>query len=458
MNDLSEIGKVYFIGIGGIGMSALARFYQHMGKEVHGYDRDKTALTKKLEAEGMIIHYKIEPSKIPRDVDLVIYTPAIDESHAELKWCIENNYSVIKRAVALGLLSRTKKTLAIAGTHGKTTTSSILSHILTECNTGASALIGGIMVDYKGNFIYGDGDVLVTEADEYDRSFLELDTNFAAIMSMDSDHLDIYETHEQLIEAFEQFSLKLREGGKLFLKSGLISIISKSTILELNSRSIEIYDFGDEDARIYTLNHRVEKGQYLFDISYLGSLYRNLSSHLPGKHNAENASVAFAMAMELGLESEEVIKAIGSFNGIKRRFEKVLEKDEIIIIDDYAHHPTEINAAISTARMLYPKKKLTVVFQPHLYSRTKDFFEEFGLELSKADEVILTGIYPAREAPMEGVTSELIYKHINSNKKKLINKKDLLEILENREVEFLLILGAGDIDKMIKKVKKIYKK
>ena len=457
MKSIEEIESVYFIGIGGIGMSALARYYNHLGKKIFGYDRDRNKLTKKLEAEGMTIHYKVDVNQIPADIDLVIYTPAIAENHAELEWCMNSGVPVIKRAQALGLISTAKKTMAIAGTHGKTSTSSMLSHILTVCNTGASALVGGIMVDYDGNFIYGDGDVLVTEADEFDRSFLRLDVDFGAIMSMDSDHLDIYNTNEELIDAFAQFTQRIREGGKLFLKSGLISNISRSVILDWNSKGVEVYDFGDVDARIYAHNERVENGVYFFDIYYLGDVYEDFSLIMPGKHNAENASVAFAMARELGIDAEEIRKALKSFKGIKRRFEEVLKNDRITIIDDYAHHPTEINAALSAVKTLYPESKMTVVFQPHLFSRTRDFFEDFAKELSVADEVILVEIYPAREESIEGVSSEMIFDLITSHQKSICKKTDLIAVLEKKEVELLIVLGAGDIDKEIKKIKKLYK-
>lgn len=457
MKSIEEIDSIYFIGIGGIGMSALARYYNHLGKKIHGYDRDRNKLTKKLEAEGMTIHYKLDVSKIPVETDLVIYTPAISSDNAEFRWCIEKGYPVMKRAQALGLISTSKNTLAIAGTHGKTTTSSMLSHILTECNTNASALVGGLMVDYDGNFIYGDGDVLVTEADEYDRSFLHLDVDYGAIMSMDSDHLDIYETHEQLIEAFSQFTLRLREGGKLFLKSGLISNISRSIILDWNSKGIEVFDFGDNDARIYAHNERVENGRFYFDIYYLGDVHRDFEMIMPGRHNAENASVAFAMARQMGLEVEDIKKALASFKGIKRRFEEVLKTEEITIIDDYAHHPTEIREVLSAVRVLYPEKKLTVIFQPHLFSRTMDFYEDFAKELSVADRLILVDIYPAREKPMMGVSSKLIYDLVTSRIKTLTTKKTLIDVLKNSDIELLVILGAGDIDKEIKKIKKVYK-
>ncbi len=455
--DISGLDKIYFVGIGGIGMSALARYFNHLGKEVYGYDRDKNKLTKKLEAEGMTIHYKEDIKKIPKGIDLVIYTPAIPSTHTELRWFIENKYPVIKRAEALGEISKTKATYAIAGTHGKTTTSAILSHVLTECNSGASALIGGLMTEYKSNFIYSDGGVLVTEADEYDRSFHQLEVQCTAIMSMDTDHLDIYEDNESLIEAFEQYSLKLRDGGKLFLKSGLISHMSKSTILGWNEKNIDVLDFGDEDASINVENPRVEKGKFFFDIRYRGDLYPDVSSRLPGLHNAENASVAFAMAMEVGCDPQDVVKAIGSFKGIKRRFETILEKENITIIDDYAHHPTEIKAAIDAVRLMHSDKKLTVVFQPHLYSRTNDFYEAFAEQLSKADDVILIEIYPAREEPMQGVSSEMILEKMSLENKLCTTKKELISHLEQKEITLLLILGAGDIDKEIPKIKKLYK-
>jgi len=455
--DIGGLKKIYFIGIGGIGMSALARYFNHLGKDIYGYDRDKNKLTKKLEAEGMKIHYKEDIKKIPEGIDLVIYTPAIPDANLELQWFVDNNYPVIKRAVALGEISKTKQTYAIAGTHGKTTTSAILSHILTECNSGASSLVGGLMVDYKSNFIYSEGDILVTEADEYDRSFHQLEMQCAAIMSMDSDHLDVYHEHELLIEAFEQFSLKLREGGKLFLKSGLISNMSKSTILGWNEKDIDVLDFGDEDASINVEQLRVENGRFVFDILYRGDLHEGFTSCLPGSHNAENASVAFAMAMELKCDPEEIKSAIASFKGIKRRYERILENEKITIIDDYAHHPTEIKAAIEATRLMYPDDKLTLVFQPHLFSRTNDFYEAFAEELSKADDVTLVEIYPAREEPMEGVSSEMICDLISIADKKCVTKKELVNHLKEKDITLLLILGAGDIDKEIPKIKKLFK-
>ncbi len=451
-----ENKKIYFIGVGGIGMSAIARYFLKNGSEIHGYDRTKNELTKKLEAEGIQIEYSINPDRITSEFDLVIYTPAIPVDHPELLKAIQLDIPTMKRAEVLGAISAEKRTLAIAGTHGKTTTSSVLSHILKYCNTGASALIGGIMKDYGGNFIYGDGEVLVTEADEYDRSFLHLKVEKAAIMSMDADHLDIYSTHAEMIEGFERFTERISNNGLLYLRSGLNQTVSKTTRLNWNVQNLEIIDFGEKDARLFAHNHRVRDGRVYFDIRYLGETYSDFNSCLPGKYNAENIAVAVAMAMSEGLEVDQIREAISGFQGIKRRFESVLISDNIKIFDDYAHHPTEINAAIGAAKLLYPTSKLTVVFQPHLFSRTKDFYYEFAKELQKADQIILTNIYPARELPREGITSKLIYDEIEKEEKYIIDKSEIVQALKKLDHEVILILGAGDIDNKIKGIKEIY--
>jgi len=457
MENLTEIKRLYFIGIGGIGMSALARYFAHREIEIYGYDKVSSSLTKKLETEGMIIHYEDDISRIPDGIDMVVYTPAIPNDHKELNWFIDNEFIVVKRAKMLGLISETQKALCIAGTHGKTTTSSMLSHILTYGNKNATSIIGGIMVNYNSNFINGKGNLIVLEADEYDRSFLHLEPLMSAIMSLDPDHLDIYGNYENMCATFQEYSEKIRENGILFLPQGKHDLFSQNWKEKLNSKGVEVIEFGNKGQLSYT-NLEIQNGHHVFNMQYKGAVLGRVEMKMPGKHNLENALVAMAIAFENGMTFENIAAALKTFKGIKRRFEWLMDEEDLIVIDDYAHHPTELSSAINAARTLYPEKKITGVFQPHLFSRTDDFKEGFAKSLDLLDEVYLLDIYPARELPIPGVTSNVILERMKNEKKELISKEELVSKLNKENLEVLMILGAGDIDAEIPKIIKQLKK
>lgn len=452
---LDHIQKVFFLGIGGIGMSALARYFHHIGKEVFGYDKTETALTKKLVSEGMQVHYVDDVSRIPDEIDLVVYTPAIPDDLKEMVTLRASGLPMMKRSEVLGLLSKEKKTIAIAGTHGKTTTCSILSYILKECGVDANAFVGGIMKNYDSNFLLGNSDWIVVEADEYDRSFHRLFPDIAVVLAMDPDHLDIYGDREQMRQAYRQFTCQVSPGGKLFIHNTAADYMDADWERELRSKQIELLRYGYSDADYRYDKLRYHRGVFSFDFVSPKQRLEGLEIVLPGVHNVSNATVAIAVADYVGADMSVLADKLKDFAGIKRRFEFIGMNKDHILIDDYAHHPEELNAAIRTAKTLFPDRKLTVAFQPHLFSRTNDFAKEFGEVLALADEVILTHIYPARELPMEGVTSQLIYDNIGHDKKEIIDKSDLSTVIKSKEIEVLLILGAGDIDKEINKVKEI---
>lgn len=429
--------KLYFLGIGGIGMSAIARYFNGLGVEIHGYDKTQTELTRNLEKEGMKIHYDENVSKIPKGLDLVIWTPAIPKEHKELIWFRENNFELKKRAEVLGIISRAKRTAAVAGTHGKTSTTSILTHVLKEGGVDCSAFLGGIAMNYESNFVMGKEDWVVVEADEFDRSFLHLDPSIAAIMSMDPDHLDIYGDEQSILDTgFLAFAKKIKPGGTLLVNVEFIQHFDKE----------QVSSFGIEEGDYQAQNVRAEKGFMVFDLKHPKGLIKNLKFTLPGKHNVMNATAAIAIALNLGAKIGGIRKALKEFKGIKRRFEFMVRGKNKIYIDDYAHHPTELNAAVSAAKMFYPGKKITGVFQPHLFSRTRDFAEGFAAALDTLDEVLLMDIYPAREKPIKGIDSDMVFKMMKSKKKTRVNKNNLLEELKQKEVEVLMTLGAGDID------------
>jgi UDP-N-acetylmuramate--alanine ligase len=424
-------------------MSALARYFNGLGIEVHGYDKTETNLTKKLVDEGIKIHYEDNLKYIPEDVDLVVYTPAVPKDHKELRYFQEHDYIIKKRAEVLGIISRNRQTIGIAGTHGKTTTSSILTHVLRTGGIDCTAFLGGIAQNYGSNFVEGESNWVVVEADEYDRSFLQLNPDFAAIISMDPDHLDIYGSSDFMHEGFTQFAEKLKPGGKVFLRDGLT----------LKRNNVPVDTFGVE-AGTYKAKHiRVEKGFFLFDIDSPVEKIENIRFTLPGRHNVENATAAIAIAQQLGVSGESIRRALASFKGIKRRFEMVYCDDRVVYIDDYAHHPTELAAAIDAANALFPNRKITGIFQPHLYSRTRDFVEGFASALDQLDEVILMDIYPARELPIEGVTSELIFERMRQANKKMVTKATVMDAVKTLEVDVLLTLGAGDIDIFVEPIK-----
>ncbi len=453
---LEDVKHVYFIGIGGIGMSAIARYFDAQGKKVSGYDKTKTILTENLEHEGMDIHYDDTLESIPSDIDLIIYTPAIPKDHIGYNFLLQSGKPMIKRSEALGLISNEKKSIGVAGTHGKTTTSSLITHVLKTGGIDVSAFLGGITLDYNSNFVIGKSDVVVLEADEYDRSFLRLSPFIATISSMDPDHLDIYGDESSMIASgYKAYVGRIRDNGFLIVKEGLLNVFSVSELLELDGRGIRVYEYGVGKGQIQISNIRVESGKYVFDYNGLDNDIRSIVLNMPGKHNVENASVAVTVGILNGVKEDDIRKALSGFKGIQRRFERVVESEDVVYIDDYAHHPSELRVAIDAARTLYPKRKLTGIFQPHLYSRTKDFVDGFAEELDKLDEVILMDIYPARELPMEGVTSEIIYNKMKNVNKKIVSKDNLMSVLQGCESGVWMTLGAGDIDTFVPKIKKM---
>lgn len=444
--NLNKITHIYFIGIGGIGMSALARYFKTLGKQVAGYDRTATTLTSQLIAEGMDIHFEdniqlISSAFLNKDNSdkiLVIYTPAIPKSHSELNYFNDNAFSVVKRSKVLGLITSANYTVAVAGTHGKTTTSSMIAHILHSCGVNIAAFLGGIAKNFNSNFVLPKGDnkiVNVVEADEFDRSFLTLFPDIAVISSMSADHLDIYGTHDELVRSYNAFAGQVKE--HLILKNGLKVSDVKADITTYSLQS---------DADVHAADITISNRSYKFNVMIGNHLIENLVLGLPGRHNIENAVAAIAVAFKLNLHEEKIREALASYSGVNRRFDYQIKTENIVFIDDYAHHPEELSAAISSVKELYSDKKITGVFQPHLFSRTRDFADEFAKSLSLLDEVILLDIYPARELPIEGVTSEIIFKKINCANKIMLSKEKLVEYVENHTPEVLLTLGAGDID------------
>lgn len=433
------MGKIYFIGIGGIGMSAIARYFLDSGKEVYGYDKTSTVLTQQLEAEGMKIHYEDDIKYIPKEgIELVVWTPAIPKDHKELNWFLANGFTPKKRAEVLGLISKQKKTVAVGGTHGKTTTSSLIAHLLKVGGLDNVAFLGGIAENYKSNYLKGNGDWVVVEADEFDRSFLHLEPTIAIVTSVDADHLDIYGTDEEIKKSFNAFASKTKAGGVVLTKEDLP--------LSVDNEAVAKEYYGVEEGAYRSENLRSEGGYFVFDYkSPLGNIDA-VAYTQPGRHNVENATVAIAVAQKLGVTSEKIREGLRTFKGIKRRFDFMLKNDKVVYIDDYAHHPTELNAAIGSAKMLYPDKKILGIFQPHLFTRTRDFQEGFAAALDALDEVFLMDIYPARELPIEGVTSDIIFSKMKNPNKLRVTKEDLLEKIQQTDFDVIMTLGAGDID------------
>lgn len=449
MVDINTIQKIYFIGIGGIGMSALARYFKTQGKEVSGYDKTETSLTQQLEAEGIPVHYDEDLGKAPKDAGLVIYTPAIPADHAELVFYRENNYPLFKRSDVLGLITNSSFNICVAGTHGKTTISTMIAHILRHSGYGCNAFLGGISVNYDTNFWSDPKNVCVVEADEYDRSFLKLSPNIAIITAMDADHLDIYGTERAMEDAFIEFSGKLKEGGLLLSKFGL------KRGSELNAANHKTYSVQNDSADIYGANIRLQQGSYEFDVMMEDFMFDNVDLNMGGMHNVENAIAAIAVARQLEIEPAKIKAAVADFKGVKRRFEYILKNKELIFIDDYAHHPEELKALITGAKALFRDKRCTVVFQPHLYTRTRDLAQEFAKVLDLADEVILLPIYPARELPIDGVSSNMILDRMYNDNKHFMDKEELLNWIKTHEVELFITAGAGDIDTLVEPLKKI---
>jgi UDP-N-acetylmuramate--alanine ligase len=442
--NLSSIRKLYFLGIGGIGMSAVARYFLNEGVKIFGYDIAETSLTKKLVEEGMDIHYDIDVNKIPDDIDAVVMTPAIPSHHAELIEIRKRGYPIYKRAEVLGLLSQAKTTIAIAGTHGKTTTSSIIAHVLKYCGLDITAFLGGILAEQKSNFIKGHSDIVVLEADEYDRSFLHLHPHTLAVLSMDADHLDIYETVENMYAAYEQLCRQIQKGGSLIIDKNLLDHFSESFSEDLEKSNIKIIDTAaDFDFE----NVRVEGSKYKFDYRSPAHQIDDVVTQLPGVHNVSNTAVAVRVALDYLQESNLIKESLYNFRGIKRRFEIVHDESKVLV-DDYAHHPEELKYAVSTINELYPESKVLGIFQPHLYSRTQEFYREFADELKHLDNVIVMTIYPAREEPIEGVRSEIIYNLIPIDNKWIVNNgQEMLEKIKEVNAEVVMTIGAADLDK-----------
>ncbi|OSY87427.1 UDP-N-acetylmuramate--alanine ligase [Tenacibaculum holothuriorum] len=440
--NLKTIHNIYFVGIGGIGMSAIARYFVENGKNVAGYDKTPSLITESLSSAGVSIHFEDSVKNIPinflnKDTTLVVYTPAIPKEHEELNYFQQNQFQVFKRAEILGLITKNTFCFGVAGTHGKTTTSSILGHIMES--EKATSFLGGVTENYNSNLILGEDKISVVEADEFDRSFLQLAPNIACVTNMDADHLDIYGEHEALLQSFQEFVAKVSE----------TLIVAKG--LPLKGLTYAIDEVADYEAS----NLRVSNGTYVFDVKTPTASCENIEFHLPGKHNVMNALAALAMADSYGVSLEVIKERLGSFKGVQRRFSYKVKTDDVVLIDDYAHHPTEILAVEQSVREMYPNQKVLAVFQPHLFSRTRDFVDEFAKALSKFDELLLLDIYPARELPIEGVTSKWLLDKISNKNKKLIQKNELAVEIKKSDSKVIVMIGAGDIGLLVDDVKKI---
>ena len=430
-------------------MSALARYFHSKNIKVSGYDKTETTLTKQLQQEGIAIHYEDNIDLIDKDANVVVYTPAIPAEHKELNYYKINKYEVVKRSDVLQWITEASFNICVAGTHGKTTVTSMIAHILRDSGYGCNAFLGGIAANYNTNFWSSENNVVVVEADEYDRSFLKLSPNIAIITAMDADHLDIYGTTKEVENAFIQFSQKVKDDGCLISKYGL----KRAAEFSVPDRCT--YSFNNTLANIYATDLKVENGSYRFNIVNDFWTLNDVVLHMGGLHNIENVLAAIGVAKYLKINDDKIKAAVASFKGVKRRFEYVLKNDKHVLIDDYAHHPDELKALISGVRSIYPNEKLTLIFQPHLYSRTKDFADDFAKVLDSADEVILLPIYPARELPIAGVTSELILNKMKLNNKQVLSKETMLAFIEETKPTLIVMAGAGDIDVLVNKVKNI---
>lgn len=441
--NLEQIHNVYFIGIGGIGMSNLARYFKTLGKQVAGYDKTPSVLTNELIASGIAIHFEdnvaLIPSHFSVESTLVVVTPAVPVSHSQWNFFLQNNFVIKKRAEVLGIITKDTFCFAVAGTHGKTTTSGILGHILHQSGADVTAFIGGIVENYNSNLIGNGKTVTVVEADEFDRSFLHLHPNIACITSMDADHLDIYGTSDAIEASFKEFAFKVEDKNKLFITSELPI---DGVVCSINT-----------DAPYRAYNVRIGNGSYVFDVQTPTEIIKDLHFGLPGKHNLMNALMAIAMANLFGTPTEAIAKGIASFQGIKRRFSYQIKSDEKVYIDDYAHHPTEINAVHQAVRELYPGQKVLAVFQPHLFSRTRDFAADFAKSLSAFDEILLIDIYPARELPIEGITSSWLLEMVSNEHKKLVTKSEIIPAVLASDATVIVTIGAGDIGEMVPQIK-----
>jgi UDP-N-acetylmuramate--alanine ligase len=445
---------IYFIGIGGIGMSALARYFHSRGTRISGYDKTASSLTKELEQEGMKIHYEENVDLIPKDAELVVYTPAVPKEHKELVYYQQNGYKVVKRSDVLQIATESSFNICIAGTHGKTTITTMVAHLLRHSGYGCNAFLGGISVNYGTNFWASEKNVSVVEADEYDRSFLKLSPDIAIITAMDPDHLDIYGTAEEMEKAFIDFSGKIKEGGLLISKFGL------KRAKELKGARHLSYSAQNNNADAHAENIKMINGSYEFDVAIKEKRVEKVKLNIGGMHNVENAIAAITVGSSLNIDEEKIKAAVADFRGVKRRFEYIIKNDELVFIDDYAHHPEELRALISSAKSLFSDKKCTVIFQPHLYTRTRDLADGFAEVLDMADEVILLPIYPARELPIAGVSSEMIIDKMKSKNRRVLDKKELKNWIRKdfkKQGKVLVTAGAGDIDLLVEPIKEILK-
>ncbi len=439
-------------------MSAIARYFLSLGKKVSGYDRTQTAITSQLEQEGIAIHYNEDLDQIPKEVDYVVYTPAIPKDHKELVFYQNEGYTVVKRSDILQVISEGSFNICVAGTHGKTTTSTMVAHLLRDSGYGCNAFLGGISANYGTNFWSSDNNACVIEADEYDRSFLKLSPDMAVITATDADHLDIYETEANVKDAFRQFAAKIKPGGLLLKKLGLEEeIVADRTLL---------YSIQADTADVQATNIRIHDGGYSFDAVLPNSQISDIRLNMGGMHNVENMMAAIGVANELAIEPEKIKAAVATFKGVKRRFEYIIHQKDLVFVDDYAHHPEELKALINGVKTVFPGKRCTLIFQPHLFTRTRDFVAAFAEVLGGVDNVVLLPIYPARELPIEGVTSSMVLDHVQLENKSLYTKEQLLHWIEtefslnrNREPgEVLITAGAGDIDKLVAPIKQILTK
>lgn len=458
MIDIKDIHKVYFLGIGGIGMSALARYCKFHGKEVSGYDKTETPLTKQLVSEGIPVHYDDNLELAPKDAQLIVYTPAVPKGHTEFMYYQQNNYPLLKRSEVLGAITRSSFNICVAGTHGKTTITTMVAHILRHSEYGCNAFLGGIAVNYNSNYWSNERDTCVVEADEYDRSFLRLTPDVAVISAMDPDHLDIYGTTAAMEEAFIEFAGKIKPGGVLISKYGL----PRGNDLKAPNRLT--YHLQNTQADIYACNIQMQHGTYVFDVQVKDWQLQNVVLNMGGLHNIENVIAAIAIAHNLGIDDEKIKAAVAAFKGVRRRFEYVVRNTDVTFVDDYAHHPEELRALITGAKGLFGNMKCTVLFQPHLFTRTRDLATEFAEVLDMADEVVLLPIYPARELPIAGVTSNMILDKMKNDHKQVMSKEQLLQWVKDKANSsstksgdgwLLITAGAGDIDTLVQPIKQI---
>jgi len=458
--NLKTLHSVYFLGIGGIGMSAIARWFAHMGITVMGYDRTASPLTALLIAEGIKVHYEDSLDTVPalvmgdKDNTLIIWTPAVPADSVQLNYFREAGYVLKKRAEVLGMITKGFMTIAVAGTHGKTSTSSLIAHLLKSAGMNVTAFLGGITQNYESNLILHDETkdeepVVVVEADEYDRSFLQLHPNIGVVTSVDPDHLDIYGDHQELTRNFASFIDLIDQSGSLFIEKKALAALKRTGF-----GSLRIEEYSLKDSSIQAANIKSGIRSFVFDYVNDTQSIKQLSLYMPGFHNVENALAAISVAMQLGIGEEEIRAGLESYKGVKRRFEIKYQQEGKVYIDDYAHHPEEIKAFLGSVKAMYPTKKLTAIFQPHLFSRTKDFAAEFSSSLSLADDVVLMDIYPAREKPIEGVNAEMLLEGITSAAKSVQKREDLVRYLENNNPEILVTIGAGDIDRMVEPITK----